>query len=57
MWLYMLYGLKTTENKIIYKSRYLQDVLTEMKKHNNAYIVEIEEKIPKKRNYSEEFLS
>lgn len=51
----MLYGLRTVEDGIIFKSRYLSDVLKEMKKYPSAYIVEIEEDI-KKRNYSEEFL-
>ena len=52
----MLYGLKTTNNEIVFQSKFVEDVLVQMKNYPNAYIVEIEEKPKKKRNYSEEFL-
>lgn len=52
----MLYGLRTIEEGIIYTSRYLSDVLQEMRSNPNAFIVEIEEKPKPKRDYSKEFL-
>lgn len=52
----MFYGLKTLNGDIVFKSRYLQETLNEMKKRNDVFIVEIEEKQKPKRDYSREFV-
>jgi hypothetical protein len=49
----MIYGLKTVNEGIIFQSRFLDDVLAQMKHHPNSYIVEIEEK--SKHTYSKDF--
>ena len=51
----MKYGLATMKDGVIFTSRSLDIILEQMSVHPDSYIVEIEEKKDKKRNFSEEF--
>lgn len=51
----MKYGLATMKDGVIFTSRSLDIILEQMSVHPDSYIVEIEEKKNKKRNFSEEF--
>lgn len=51
----MMYGLATIKDGIIFKSWSLDMILEQMNQYPDSYIVELEEKKQKKRDYSEDF--
>lgn len=51
----MKYGLKTIQDGIIFTSYSLDMVLEQMETYPDAFIVEIEDKPNKQKNYSEDF--
>lgn len=51
----MKYGLATVQDGIILTSFSLDLILEQMNEYPDAYIVEIEEKKHKQKNYSEDF--
>lgn len=51
----MKYGLATIKDGIVFTSWSLDMILEQMNEYPDAYIVEIEDKKRKKKNYSEDF--
>ena len=51
----MKYGLATVQDGIIFTSFSWDLILEQMSEYPDSYIVEIEEKKRKKKNYSEDF--
>lgn len=51
----MKYGLATVQDGIIFTSFSLDLILEQMNEYPDAYIVELEEKKRKRRDYSEDF--
>ena len=51
----MKYGLATIKDGIVFSSWSLDLVLEQMSEYPDAYLVELEEKKQKKKNYAEDF--
>lgn len=51
----MIYGLATVQDGVIFTSWSLDIILEQMNEYPDSYIVEIEEKTKKNKDYSEDF--